>query len=41
MRAAGSVGVRVWWDAVRRLVLPEVRDECSFGDTARDLGYCG
>jgi len=27
------------WDAPVRLALPEVRDECSFGDLADGLGY--
>jgi hypothetical protein len=39
MRGAGDGVVRVLWDALQRLVLAEVRDECSFGDTASDLGY--
>jgi hypothetical protein len=40
MREAGDGGVRVRWDALQRWVLPEVRDECSYGDTASSLGYC-
>ena len=39
MRVAGDGVVRVPWDALQQLVLAEVRDECSFGDTARGLGY--
>jgi hypothetical protein len=27
------------WDVQRRLVLLEVRDECSYGDIAGGLGY--
>ena len=39
MLADGDGAGRVLWDVPRRLILLEVRDECSFGDIADGLGY--
>ena len=39
MLEAGDGTGRGLWDAQRRLVLLEVRDECSSGDIAGGLGY--
>jgi len=39
MLAAGDDAGRALWDVQRRLVLLEVRDECSFGDITGGLGY--
>jgi hypothetical protein len=38
MPAGGDGGGHALWD-VRRRILVEVRDECSFGDIAGGLGY--
>jgi hypothetical protein len=40
MPEAGDGAGYALWDARRQLVFPGVRDECSFGDTARGLGDC-
>jgi hypothetical protein len=39
MLEAGDGGGHALWDVQRRLVLLEVRDECSSGDIAGGLGY--
>jgi len=41
MLGAGDGAGHVLWDVQRRLVLLEVRDECSSGDIAGGLGYGG
>jgi hypothetical protein len=39
MPGAGDGAGHALWDVPRRLVLLEVRDECSSGDIAGGLGY--
>jgi hypothetical protein len=39
MLEAGDGAGHALWDVQRRLVLLEVRDECSSGDIAGGLGY--